>query len=375
LQVLSTHRVLQHRARAVVALLALALVAAALVACGGSGGSSSGGSSGDAQTLLKQTFTGTHDIKSGKANVQIGVDIQGGSSSIPSPIKLAISGPFQTAGTDQLPKFDLALDVNAGGQGLKAGLTSTSDKLYVNFGGRSYEVPAQLLDQLKASYKKSQQQSSSKPQLSLSGLGLDPLSWLKDPTVQGTESIGGVDTQHISAQVNVSALLDDVDKLLAKVKQQGSLPGAAGQRIPSSIPSSARTQIEDAVKTATIDIWTGKDDHTLRKATLALHVEPPKSASGPKSLDLNLSIELTDLNQPQTITPPSSSRPLSELLGQFQGLLGGALGGASGLGSGSSGSSGSGSGNAAKAQAYGECLQKAAGDATKMQDCQSLLTN
>lgn len=349
--------------RAVVALFALALASFALVACGGSGGTSG---SGDAQTLLEQTFTGTHDVKSGKADVRIGIDIQGGSSSIPSPIKLAISGPFQSAGPDQLPKFDLALDVNAGGQGLKAGLTSTSDRVFVNFAGTAYEVPAQLLDQLKAGYKKSQ--SSSKQKMSLSSFGLDPLSWLKDPTVEGSETVGGVATEHISAQVNVSALLDDVDKVLAKLKRQGALPGAAGQQIPSSIPKNARTQIEDAVKTATIDIWTGKDDHTLRKAALALHVVPPKSSSGPKSLDLSLTIELSDLNQPQTITAPSTSRPLSELLRQFQGLLGGALGGAGGLGS------SGGSGDAASAQAYGQCLQNAAGDATKMQACQSLLT-
>ena len=365
---LPTHRVLQHPVRAVVALLALVLAAFALVACGGSSG---GSGSGDAQTLLKQTFTGTHNIKSGKANVQIGVDIQGGSSSIPSPIKLAISGPFESVGSDRLPKFDLALDVNAAGQGLKAGLTSTSDQLFVDFGGTSYEVPAQLLDKLKASYKQSQQQSSSAKKTSLSSFGLDPLSWLKDPTVQGTETVGGVATEHISAQVNVSALLDDLDKALAKLKQQANLPGAAAKQIPSSIPASTRTEIEDAVKTATIDIWTGKDDHTLRKATLALHVEPPASKRGPKSLDLNLGIELSDLNQPQTIAAPSSSRPLSQLLGQFQGLFGGALGG---LGASSGSGTGSAGGNAAATRAYGQCLQNAAGDATKMQACSSLLT-
>ena len=38
-------------------------------------------------------------------------------------------------------------------------------------------------------------------------------------------------------------------------------------------------------------------------------------------------IELTDLNEPQTIEAPATSRPLDELLGQLQGLLGGALGG------------------------------------------------
>lgn len=367
---LSTHRVLQHPVRAVVALLALALAAFALAACGGSSSNGSDGSSADAQTLLKQTFTGTHQIKSGKADVQLGIDAQG-DASIHGPIKLGISGPFQSVGGGELPKFDLALDVNAQGQGFKAGLTSTSDKLYVDFGGTSYEVPASLLDQI----KQAQKQPSSKQKLSLSSLGLDPMSWLTDPKVVGTETVGGATTEHITAQVNVSALLDDVDKLLAKVKQQG-IGGAAAQRVPSSIPANARKQIQDAVKHATIDVWTGKDDHTLRKATLALGVEPPQGSKGPTSVDLSLSIVLSDLNQPQTITAPSSSRPLSELLGQFQGLLGGALGGAAnGLGSSSgSGSSGASSDATAAAEKYGKCLEQANGDAGKMQQCQSLLT-
>ena len=75
---LFTHRFVQHRARAIVALLALAAVALVLAACGGSdGGSGSGGSSADAETLLRQTFTGTHDIRSGKADIQLRVDVSG----------------------------------------------------------------------------------------------------------------------------------------------------------------------------------------------------------------------------------------------------------------------------------------------------------
>ncbi|HET6447949.1 MAG TPA: hypothetical protein VFG31_02475, partial [Conexibacter sp.] len=173
---LLTHRFVQHRARAIVALLALGVLALLLAACGGSNsGSSDSGGSGDAETLLRQTFTGTHDIRSGKANIQLRVDVSG-DASIRGPIQLTIAGPFQSAGADELPQFDMALDANAQGQGFRAGLTSTSDRLFVNFGGTAYEVPAQLLDQLKASYRRSQQGSGS--QMSLGSLGLDPMGWL-----------------------------------------------------------------------------------------------------------------------------------------------------------------------------------------------------
>jgi hypothetical protein len=366
LQVLLTHRFVQHGVRAIGALLALAVVSLVLAACGdsGSGSGGSGGASGDAETLLRQTFTGTHDIRSGKANIDLRVNVSG-DASVRGPISASISGPFQSAGADQLPQFDMALDASAQGQGFRAGLTSTSDRVFVNFGGTAYEVPAQLLDELKASYRRSQAGGSS-GQMSLRSLGLDPMSWLQDPTVEGTETIGGVETDHISSQVDVSALLDDVDTILARVGAQG-LP--TGQQVPSRIPESDRRQIEDAVKSADIDVWSGTDDHTLRKLTLALSVDIPREST---SLDVALSIELTDLNQPQSIAAPATSRPLDELLGQLQGFLGGALGGGA-LGGGGSGS-GAGGASSQQLQAYSDCVQRAGSDVTAAQRCAALLT-
>lgn len=358
---LFTHRFVQHRIRAIVALLALAVAAVGLAACGGS----SSGGSGDAQTLLRQTFSGAHQIRSGKANIQLRVVVTG-DSSLQGPIDATIAGPFESAGSDRLPKFDLALDASAEGQSIKAGLTSTSDQLFVDFGGTSYAVPAQVVQQLQRSFERSRQQGSSQPRASLKALGIDPLRWLQDATVVGTESVGGTPTDHISAKVDVGALLDDVDVLLAKVSA-GGIPGVPGGRVPSRLPAGARSQIEQAVKSATFDVWSGTSDHTLRKLTLALDVAPPSGK--PRSVTVNLSVELTDLNQPQTITAPATSRPLSELLGQFQGLLGGALGSASGGGSGSSGGA-----TSAQLNAYAQCVQRAGSNVTEAQRCASLLT-
>lgn len=356
---LLTHRFVQHRARAIVALLALAALALVLAACGGGdNGGGSGGGSGDAETLLRQTFTGTHDIRSGKADIDLRVDVSG-DPSIRGPVTVKISGPFQSVGTDKLPKFDMALEANAQGQGFKAGLTSTSDQLFVNFGGTSYAAPPELMARLEDSYRRSQQQGSSNRM----SLGLDPLSWLQDPTVEGTETIGGAETDHISSGVDVGALLDDLDSLLAR-----GVPGLpTGQQIPRRIPDGDRQQIEDAVKNAEVDVWSGKDDHTLRKLTLALDVDVPR---GSTKLGILLSIELTDLNQPQTIEAPATSRPLSELLGQLQGFLGGALGGSAlGGGSGSSGGASS-----EQLQAYSDCVQRAGSNVQEAQKCADLLT-
>jgi len=351
--VLFTHRLVQHRARAIVALLVLAVAATVLAACGGSGGSSSS----DAHTLLRQTFAGTRKIRSGKANVQLRLTVTG-VSSLNGPIRLGITGPFESAGTNQIPKFDLALDANAQGMGIRAGLISTSDALFVTAGGTAYKAPPQLIAQLRRSAGR---RGSGQSPLSLSGI--DPIKWLQDPTVVGSESVGGTETEHIAAKVNVSALLDDVDKLLARAQ---SLPNLAGQRVPTHLTANERSQVEQAVKTATVDVWSGKSDHTLRRFALHLDVVPPKSSNGPRSIDLTLTVELTDLNQPQTITAPATSRPLSELLGQFQGLLGGALGGGA--------AGGSGGATSAQMQAYSQCIQRAGSNVGEAQKCAALLT-
>lgn len=360
---LFTHRYVQHRARAIVALFLLGTLALVLAACGSDSGGGDSGSSADAQTLLRQTFTGTHDIRSGKADVHLRVDISG-DPTIKGPIDVRLAGPFESVGADELPKFDVALDANAQGATVKAGLTSTSDRLFVNVSGTSYEVPTALLDRLKASYRRSQQSSGSGSKMSIAGL--DPMSWLKDPTVEGSETIGGAETDHISAGLNVSALLDDLDKLLARVSAQG-LP--TGQQVPSRIPDSTRQQIEDAVKHATVDVWSGKDDHTLRRLDLALTVDVPRQST---SLDIAVSIQLSDLNQPQSIQAPATSRPLNELLGQLQGFLGGALGGGALGGAGSAGSSGGASSQ--QLQDYSDCIQRAGSDVEKAQKCADLLT-
>ena len=344
-------------------------------ACGGGSNESAGSSGGsgdttDAETLLTQTFTGTHEIKSGKAKLDVKITAQG-DPSVTGPIELKLSGPFQTAGDDELPKFDLALDIGAQGQGFKAGVISTSDKLFVEFGGTAYEVPAQLVTQMKQSFKESK--GSSKSGMSLESLGIDPMDWLEDPKVAGDETLDGVETQHITAGVDVAALLDDIDSVLPKIKSQIPDGATGGQQIPDKIPADARKQIEDAVKSATVEIWTGKDDKTLRKLTLNVDVDPPAGSDGPKSVDVALSFELQDLNEDQTIKAPTATRPLSELLGQLQGLLGGALGGGA-LGGGALGG-GSGSGSSSpNIDEYTQCLQDAQGDVAKAQACASLLT-
>ena len=69
----------------------LALVAAlalAVGACGGGGDEAS--SDTDVNTLLKDTFKGNKDVKSGKLNLALKVDAKGGTSSTQGPLNVSV---------------------------------------------------------------------------------------------------------------------------------------------------------------------------------------------------------------------------------------------------------------------------------------------
>ena len=51
----------------------------------------------------------------------------------------------------------------------------------------------------------------------------ESVHWLVDPTVVGSENIGGADTTHIHAGVDVSALLADLSSLLQKASSPANV--------------------------------------------------------------------------------------------------------------------------------------------------------
>lgn len=343
-----SHRAPQHRARAIVALLLAVLAALTLAACGSDdkGGSGGSGDSADARTLLNDTFSGTKDVRSGRVALSLSLDAEG------QQIALALSGPFENEGKGDYPKFDMALEARLAREGdFSAGLTSTSDRLYVTVEGSSYEIPAEYLDMAR------EQAGGGDRTDRLAVPDLDPQSWIDDPKVAGEENVGGADTYHITGTVNVSAFLDSIDRVLAEADRQG-LSGVTGGQVPRTISADDRAQIERAVRSAKVDVWTGKDDKTLRKITVDVAVEPRAGRAGSVTFEL----ELADLNQPQTIEAPARVRPVDELLSGLGALLGG-----SGLGGSGGSPSPEGAGD------YARCIAKAGADLEKAQQCESLL--
>jgi hypothetical protein len=210
--------------------------------------------------------------------------------------------------------------------------------------------------------------------------------FIENLSESSSAEVGGTSTTKVSGDLNASAALDTISELIEdpacgeQLKAAGPLPSAAEL-------DAAKSTVQDSVKNARVDLYVG-DDHIVRQISAQATIEPPASAEskGVKTVDLDLDLKLTGVNEEQTISAPQSSKPLSdlflklginpiELLGAFNGQgtggLGGLLESLNGLGGGSS--SGGGSGNSGGGQqAYLECL-RGAHTATAIQNCVGML--
>ena len=158
-----------------------------------------------------------------------------------------MTGPFQGRGDNQLPAMDLQLSVSGSGQDFQAGAVTTGDKGYLSFQGKDYAVPANVFSQFKTGFEQQQRKDKRSSQLDLRALGVNPDAWLESPKNEGTEQMGGVETTHVSSDVNVDALLDDVNDLLKRADQL-DLSRQQLQQLPKSLSGENRKLIKDSIK-------------------------------------------------------------------------------------------------------------------------------
>lgn len=357
-----------RRLRQCCALLIAALFSVALAACG-----SSSSSPADAASLLTQTFTGTHTVTSGEVSFNLTLS-PAGSSTLKGPITLSFGGPFQSHGVGKLPASNFTIAVNALGNSGSIGILSTGTAGYVKFQGASYKLPAATFQKLESSFLQvGASPSGSSGSGTLSRLGIDPLHWLVDPVLVGTAKVGGVQTTHIRASVNVAALLGDVDTFLRKASSLG-VSGAS--RIPTGIPPATKARIASEVKDPTVDVYSANSDKSLRR--LAINLTAPVSghvsslAGGLSSAGIGLGLQYVDVNQPQTITAPTAVRPFSEFQAQLQAFLAqveGSVGSAAAAG----GATTSAASAPSNVEGYSQCITAAGTDVSKMQRCAALL--
>jgi hypothetical protein len=348
------------RTRTLIAAALAALAALLIAACGG------GGNNEDPQQVLNQTSTSIH---SGTFDLDLRIETSGGDN--PGKVEAKLGGKFQDRGANQFPEFDL--DVSLHGEGGSqsftgtGGLVTTGDQAFINYQGTDYAVPRALYDEFVTTYAQLQGKSTSNQSTGLlQALGIRIAGWLTDLKNEGTEDVEGTKTIHISGSANVPQIINDLKEIATKAGN------AAGNINPAEFD-----RLRNTVQSGDVDVYTGQDDHVLRRLQLDFDLKPPAGTPGaPDSLTFFLQLNFANVNQPQTIQAPSNAQPLQNLL-QQHGINLGDLGNALRGGLGTSGalpqSGGSTTAPSASAtQRYQACLQQASG-VDELQQCASIL--
>lgn len=290
-----------------IALLAAAGSSAVLAACGSS--------EEEARETIDSAFS--EPIESANATINLDVEAEG-SEELSEPVRIQVTGPFQNNGPDQIPSFDF--DVSLTAPGAEAvppfAIISTGDNVFVELQGTAYEVGEDVVAQ-----QNQQLAAQSEESQSLAAFGIDPQSWVVEPAVEGDEDVAGVDSTHVSAAIDVPALIDDLNEAVAQAAELSGAPTTAAE-----IPEETQAQIEEAVEDPTFDVFAGNDDGKLRRLDTALTFTVPEeqqaTSGGVTGGTVSFSMELADVDAPQEIAAPPNPRPLSDLATQLGGLGG-----------------------------------------------------
>jgi hypothetical protein len=264
-------------------LAALALVAG----CGGSG---------HAEQVLSRTADNLGKIHSGDLTLRLVVSPREGTK---GRIGFELRGPFALR-PGGLPIAKVAYTQIAGSREATATFISTGAKAYAEVNGKAYELPSSTTDVIRQAAG-----GSGGP----GGIGTFHIdSWVKHPAASDGGEVGGADTDHVSADLDIVAAANG---LLGLVRQ-------LGRNVPTIQGNSAK-QLEDAVKSSSFDVWSGREDHLLRrmllKAELGLEVpESLRRALGDVvGAKIDFELAISNPNQPVSVPPPTNPLPSSQL--------------------------------------------------------------
>ena len=225
----------------------------------------------------------TSQVKSARFDGSLAVTGKEGGS-------IEVDGAFQLGGPQDMPKFDLSLKVTGDGQDVDAGFVSTGDKGYVLTDGKAYAFPEDAWSQV---VQARTAQAGNPAPTPTAILGPDAAKWVRDVKDEGTETVDGVETRHVTATIDASAAVRDMAKLAG-----GALPAGAAA----------------SVKDARIEVWVGTGDRIVRRVSGEL-------AIGDEQVELDFS--LSEVNDPQTIEAPANvetSAPPAFAAGFVQGF-------------------------------------------------------
>ena len=278
--------------RPLVAALLAVTAALALVACGGSGGGGEDVSKGlTPQQLLDRSAAEAAKLESfviaidGKGQVQLDPSAGGAAAGLLNgPLALTGEGPVQPP---DKASIDAKLELAAFAP--QVNLTRVGDEVFVGVLGQDFKLalPAQ--------------------QVALFDFGaLYPTltGWLTNPVEAGREDLDGTPTVKVSGDVDAATAIADLAPLL---------------QTDGSVVVNTK-ELESAIETGTVEAWIGTEDLRPRRVRVVLKADG-LTGLPVRSIDLDLTADLSAFDEPADIRAPRDARPLD--LDQLGALTGG----------------------------------------------------
>ena len=267
--------------------LAAAVACLVLTACGS-----------PASDVVVETAESMGDIRSGTLAMR--VTVSGAEELGGGEVGFELEGPFALPEAGELPVAEMDYTQIAGPQQGDATFVSTGSAAFVEVEGVTYELSEEQLEGLRA------------PAEETSGIeafgALEVDEWVTDPKLTDGGELGGAETDHVSGELDVVTALND----LLDVAAQFGTSGFGGL---TQVEEATAEQLENAVESATIDIYAGADDHLLREIDIEVTFsasdtgQVPEDVAGLLGATLSFEMSITDPNRPVDVDEPEDAVP------------------------------------------------------------------
>ena len=288
------------------AVLALGSLAAALSGCGAVSDAASDTSSpaarhAAAEKIIAQAIGVNPQARSGRIDGSIRGEVKG----VPrfaGPIEATASGVYNLPEGASVPDLDIDVSLAMNGGIIGGGIVVADGKGYIKLGDTGYKLPDAISKVFVAPAHKARNGLTKTGAMFYN----NPQDWQRNAEVIGEESVAGVSTQKITAEVLVDRVAADMARLV-RFLTLIHVPQALG--LPTELTPQMQAAFVRSVTDVKGEVWMGTDDHVLRKAhvtgAMVVAKRDRKLLLGATSGNLDATLNISEVGKPQTISAPT----------------------------------------------------------------------
>ncbi len=297
--------------------------------------------------MLAASLVATESLTSARGDYEVSISMETGDAQVPAQEQTFLGGPITVAGTfafsSEPQMADMSLGLTLGDETMDVGVRMLGDEAWLQVSGIWYAAPVEMTEMLAG--PGSQQADMAQMIKTFAGAGIDPLTWMKDLSVVGEETLDGAATYHLVGTPDLSTMMVDMmalmqdEEALSALDPTGTMDGLMDGQT-ALIPGDEelqmlQEQIAAVFQEISADLWLMTD--TMMPARLAAQASmaPPadEETLGPEAVNIAVGLSLRDHNRGVTVEAPTDAQPWTELermleedpaalLGPLSGLLG-----------------------------------------------------